>query len=179
MIPFINLPVKIVRLFTSNVSTAEIAAGVCMGLFLGFIPLNGPMAILLFILFFLFRINRLATMLVLPIFKLFYFLGVYRLADALGGVLLIDLKFLAPLWKFLLSLPIIAYLDLGNTLVTGGLVLSAVLLYPVYIGSKKGVEVLRAKYFDGIKESKIAKWFMKLPLVGKIASLAGKASGGE
>jgi uncharacterized protein (TIGR03546 family) len=179
MIPFVNLPVKIVKLFTSNVSTSEIAAGVCMGLFFGFIPLNGPMALLLFMLFFVFRINRLATMLVLPVFKIIYVLGGYRLADMIGGVLLIELKFLKPLWEFLLSLPVIAFLDLGNTLVTGGLVLSFILTVPLYPAAEKGVAVLRERYFERIRNSRIARWFVKLPLVGKIISIAGKTGGGR
>jgi uncharacterized protein (TIGR03546 family) len=177
MIPLVNLPVKIVRLFTSNVSESEVAAGVVMGMFLGFIPLNGPMAILLFILFFLFRINRLASMLVLPVFKLLYILGVYRLADLAGGVFLINLKFLAGLWDFITSLPVIAYLDLGNTLVTGGLVVSGVLTFPVYIGAKKGIVILREKYFDKFKQTKFYKWVMKIPLISKAVSVAGKVGG--
>ncbi|MDP8299317.1 MAG: DUF2062 domain-containing protein [Candidatus Tantalella remota] len=176
MIPFINLPVKIVKLFTANVSESEVAAGVCMGLFLGFIPLNGPMAIMLFALFFLFKINRLATMLVLPFFKLLYILGVSVLADKIGGVLLIDMKFLAILWNFLTSLPIVAYLDLGNTLVTGGLTISIILTVPVYIGAKKGIVVLREKYFDRIKNSAFVKGFLKMPIISQIVAFVGKVN---
>ncbi|MBD3426281.1 MAG: TIGR03546 family protein [Candidatus Omnitrophica bacterium] len=174
MLPLINLPVKIVKLFTSNVSESEVAAGVVMGMFFGFIPLNGPMAILLFVLFFIFRINRLASILVLPVFKLFYVLGVYRISDMVGGLLLIDLKFLSGVWRILTSLPVIAYLDLGNTLVTGGLVVSGVLAYPVYLASKKGIVVFRKKYFDKFKQTKFYKWFMKLPVISKIVSLANR-----
>ncbi|MBD3379347.1 MAG: DUF2062 domain-containing protein [Candidatus Omnitrophica bacterium] len=177
MIPFVNLPVKIVKLFTSNVAPSEVAAGVCLGMFLGFTPLNGPMAVLLVILMFVFKINRLASILVLPVFKLFYVAGVSSLADALGGVLLIEAGFLKGLWRLLTTLPVVAYLDLGNTLVTGGLVISFILLFPVYKGSEKGIIVLRERYFDKIRESKFVKWFMKLPLIGKIASLASKAGG--
>ena len=68
MSSFINLPAKIVSILEGNISPREIALGVCLGAFLGFIPLNGPMALLLAIFFFLFRINRAATLLTLPIF---------------------------------------------------------------------------------------------------------------
>jgi len=177
MMPFINLPVKIVRLFTTNVSPSEIAAGVCLGMFMGFIPLNGPMAIVLFICFFVFKINRLATMLILPLFKLFYILGVSSLTDATGGVLLININILEPVWSLLTHLPIIALLDLNNTLVAGGLVISAVACFPVYILSKKGIVILREKYFDKIKDSKFVKGFLKIPIVSKLASLAGGFKG--
>lgn len=177
MIPFINLPVKIVKLFTSNVSPSEVASGVCLGMFLGFVPLNGPMALFLFICLLLFKINRLASILVLPVFKLFYVLGVSYLADGLGGILLINLEPLTAFWNFFVSLPIIAYLDINNTLVAGGLTISLVLCYPVYLGSKKGLVLLREKYFDKIKDSKFINWFKKLPLIGKLADLVLKVVG--
>jgi len=177
MIPFLNLPVKIVKLFTSNVSPSEVAAGVCLGLFMGFIPLNGPMAILLFVLFFVFKINRLATMLVLPIFKLFYVLGVSGLTESLGGFILINADFLAPVWNILTNLPIIALLDINNTLVAGGLLVSIILCYPVYIGSKKGIVVLRLKYFDKIKNSKLVKGFLSIPIISKISAFISRAKG--
>jgi len=179
MLPFINLPVKIVRLFTSNVSPGEIAAGVCLGMFMGFIPLNGPMFIFLLICFFVFKINRLTAMLTLPVFKLLYVLGISSLTDLLGGILLIDTNFLAPLWSFITHMPVFALLDLNNTLVAGGLALSALLCFPVYIGAKKGIVVLRAKYFDKIKNSKFVKVFLKIPIIGALVKLSGKVKGGE
>jgi len=178
MIPFVDLPVKIVRLFTSNVSASEVSAGVCLGLFLGFIPLNGPMAVALLIIFFVFKINRLAAMLVLPFFKLLYLLFVSKITDGLGGMLLIQAEFLTPLWNTVTRLPVLAFLDLNNTLVAGGLVLSALLSLPVYLLSKKGIVILREKYFGGIKDSKLVKWFLKVPAIGKFISLVSGGGNG-
>jgi len=174
MLFLINLPVKIVRLFDSNVSPDEVAAGVCLGMFFGFLPLNGPMAVVLFLCFFLFKINRLAAILVLPLFKLFYVLGVSALADKLGGLLLIDVGFLTRFWEIITGLPIIAYLDLNNTLVNGGIVVSAILTAPVYIGAKKGFVLLRDKYFVKIKNSAFVKWFKKVPIISKVLKLVGR-----
>ncbi|MFH1772126.1 MAG: DUF2062 domain-containing protein [Candidatus Omnitrophota bacterium] len=177
MLTLINFPVKIVKLFISNVSSGEIAAGVCLGMFFGLIPLNGPMALLLLILFFIFKINRLAAMLVIPFFKLLYVLGLVGLADILGGYLLIDAGYLTGFWRWFVSLPVIVYLDINNTLVAGGLALSIILCLPVYLVSKKYVTVLRTRYFDKIKNLKLVKWFIKLPLINKIASLSLRAGG--
>ncbi len=177
MIPFINLPVKIVKLFTSNVSASEVASGVCLGMCMGFVPLNGPMAILLFVCFFVFKINRLAAMLVLPIFKIFYVLGVSSLADMLGGFVLINMDFLIPVWAFITHLPIIALLEVNNTLVAGGLLISIILGIPVYVGAKKGIVVLREKYFDKIKNSKFVKGFLKLPIVSQVSAFVSKVKG--
>ncbi|MFH1836770.1 MAG: TIGR03546 family protein [Candidatus Omnitrophota bacterium] len=179
MLPFINLPVRIVRLFGSNASTGEVASGVCLGMLMGFIPLNGVMALLLFVCFLLFKINRLAAMLVLPIFKLLYILGVYRLADLIGGMLLINMDFLTPFWRIVTHLPVVALLDLNNTLVLGGLVLGAILCFPLYVLSKKGIVVLREKYFDKIKNSKFVQWFKKLPIISKLLAAIGRLRSAE
>ena len=116
-------------------------------------------------------------MLVLPVFKLLYVLGVSSLTDFGGGILLIDANFLAPLWSFITHLPIFALLGLNNTLVAGGLALSTILCFPVYMGSKKGIVVLRAKYFDKIKNSKFIKIFLKIPIIGTIIKLSDKVKG--
>ena len=174
MILFLNLPARIVRLFDSNSSPSEVASGVCLGMFMGFIPLNGPMAIVLFIFFFLFKINRLAAMLVLPLFKLLYFLGVSSLTELLGGYLLISAQYLTLVWRVLTHMPVIALLDVNNTLVAGGIVLSGVLCAPVYVLSKKGIVVIREKYFVRIKNSKFVKWFKKLPVISKLLSIIDK-----
>ena len=179
MLFLINLPVKIVKMFTSNVSATEIAAGICLGMFFGFVPMNGPITLFLFVCLFVFKINRLASIVVLPLFKLFYVLGVSYLADFVGGVFLIDFEFLKSFWNFIVSLPIIAYLDLSNTLVTGGLIISLVLGYPVYILSVKGIILLREKYFNKIKDSKVVIWFKKLPIIGKLVNVILKVVGPE
>lgn len=113
-------------------------------------------------------------MLALPVFKFLYLLGVGTLADKVGGLLLINAGFLAPFWRFLTSLPVIAYLDLNNTMVTGGLAISGILCFPVYLGSKKGIVALREKYFDKIKDSRFVKWFKKVPIVNKVVALVIK-----
>ncbi|MCK5450554.1 MAG: DUF2062 domain-containing protein [Candidatus Omnitrophica bacterium] len=174
MLPFLNLPVKIIKLFSSNISAEEVAAGVCMGMFMGFIPLNGPMAILLLILLLTFKINRLAAVLILPLFKIFYILGVSGLADVVGGVVLIDAGFLDPGWRFITHFPVLAFLDLNNTLIAGGLIISLILVVPVYMCANRGIIVLREKYFDKMKESRIVKWFMKMPLISKLTAFIGR-----
>lgn len=174
MLFFLTLPAKIVRLFDSNSSPSEVAAGVCLGMFLGFIPLNGPMAILLFVCFFVFKINRLAAMLVLPLFKLIYGLGAYHLADMLGGVMLIESVFLTGFWRVVTRMPVLALLDLNNTLVAGGLTMGIILCVPVYIYSKKGIVVVRERYFVKIKNSRFVKWFKKIPVVNKLLYFVGR-----
>lgn len=171
MLTIFNFPKKLIKLLSSNVSPGEVASGFCLGMFFGFIPLNGPMAIFLFIGFFVFKINRLAVALVIPLFKLFYVLGVSTVADTLGGYLLIDLGYLASFWGTLIHMPVFALMDLSNTLVCGGLALSAVLSLPVFFVSRKGIIIFRSKYLEKMKDSKVYKFFIKIPLVKKILSI--------
>ena len=178
MIPIISLPSKIIKLLEANISPGEVAAGICLSMFLGFTPLNGPLAILLIICFFLFKINRLSCMLILPIFKLFYILGVSNLADFVGGVLLIKIDFLKGFWNIVTGLPLLAYLDFNYTLVTGGLVISMLLCIPVYIGSVKATILMREKYGEKIKNLKIVKFVKKLPIIKQVLGSIGRLRGG-
>ncbi len=155
MLAFINLPLKIINFLKSNVSPRETAAGICLGMFLGFVPLNGPTALLLAAFFFIFKFNRVSTLLVLPVFKLFYIAGASNLAEKIGVYLLIDANYLENFWRRLTGLPIIAYLDINNTITIGGLALSLILFIPVYIISKRaGITIFKSKYYEKLRSLK-------------------------
>jgi uncharacterized protein (TIGR03546 family) len=156
MFSFINIPARILTILELNITPAQVAGGVCLGMFLGFIPLNGPMALLLFIFFFLFKINRFTTALTLPLFKLLYLLGVRALAERLGFSLL-SADFLTGFWTWITNLPVLALLDLNNTLVAGGLALSLILSLPVYLFVLLTHVKLIAPRLKMIQESKLAK----------------------
>ena len=179
MLFFLNLPAKIIRLFDSNRSSSEVAAGVCMGMFMGFIPMNGPILIPLFACFFIFRINRLAAMLILPLFKLLYFLGIYKLADLAGGAILINADFLSEFWRIITHFPVLALLGLNNTLVTGGLAISFILTVPVFLGAKKFIEFGQVKFFSKIEGSKFVLWFKRMPIINKILPIISRVRGVE
>ncbi len=146
MLSFVNLPLKIINILEGNVSPREIAAGACLGVFLGFIPLNGPMAFILAVFFFVFKINRVAALLTLPLFKSMYFFGMYKLADTAGTYILDKTDYLAGFWRQVTHLPVVAYLDINNTLIAGGLAISTALSIPVYFIVKKLSIFLSAKY---------------------------------
>ncbi|MFC1576032.1 TIGR03546 family protein [Candidatus Omnitrophota bacterium] len=177
MIPIISLPARVIKLLESNVSPAEIAGGVCLGMFMGFIPLNGPMAIVLILFFLIVKFNRLSTILTLPLFKLLYVLGVSSLTNSIGEYLLINAEYLTFFWRFLTGLPIVAYLDLNNTLIAGGFALSAVLCVPVFLVSKKCAALIKTKYGEKIKNLKFVKWVKKLPIVNAIGKVVARLKG--
>jgi uncharacterized protein (TIGR03546 family) len=168
MFSFINIPARILNFLEFNITPGEIAGGVCLGMFLGFIPLNGPMALLLFIFFFVFKINRFSTAITLPLFKLLYALGASALTDRIGGYLLIDADYLTGFWSFVTRLPILALLDLNNTLITGGLALSIILCAPVYLLTRFIYTKHIEPHLKNIQNSKIAKHLTKYKIASKI-----------
>ena len=177
MFSFLNFPAKLIRLLEANVSPGEVAAGVCLGMFMGFVPLNGPMAVFLAVFFLVFKLNRISTLVTLPFFKFFYFLGLWRVTDIIGGYLLVDAEYLNYFWRVVTGLPILAYADLNNTLVAGGLVLSAVLCVPVYLLARKGAGVLQAKYAEKMKDTKFMKTVKKFMPFLFLDTLADKVKG--
>jgi len=158
MLSFINLPMKIINILEGNISPREIAAGVCLGVFLGFTPLNAPMALLLAAFFFIFKINRAAALLTLPLFKAVYFFGMYKFADAVGFYILDKAGYLTGFWRQVTHLPVLAYLDINNTLIAGGLLISIVLSIPIYFIAKRLAIFFGVKYSQKIKNSPLAKW---------------------
>ncbi|MCX5705689.1 MAG: DUF2062 domain-containing protein [Candidatus Omnitrophica bacterium] len=170
MYQFVNIPARVLSILQLYITPGQVARGVCLGLFLGFIPFNGPMAGLLFIFFLIFKVNRFSTVIVLPLFKLVYILGVWRIAESLGGYLLIDVRFFSGFWSVVTGLPILALLDLNNTLVAGGLALSFIFCLPVYFISKviyiKGIE----PRFKDLQNSKLARGLTRFKFVNKVVA---------
>lgn len=170
MFSFINIPARILAILELDISPAQVAGGVCLGMFLGFIPLNGPMALLLFLFFFVTKINRFSTALTLPLFKLLYVLGVSNLIEKLGGYLLIDANYLAGFWSIVTHLPVLALLDLNNTLVAGGLALSAALTIPVYLIARLIYVKFIEPYLKKIQQTKLAKTITANKLATKVVN---------
>lgn len=158
----LNLPSKIIGILEANVSPGEIAAGACLGIFLGLIPLNGPVALLLAIFFFVFRINRTAALLTLPVFKLAYISGMHSATESAGYYLLAGVPALTGFWNFVIGLPLLAYLEINNTLVAGGIAVASAITVPAYFIFKKAVAVIQVKYADKIKGTKYGKAATKI-----------------
>ncbi|MFH0732607.1 MAG: TIGR03546 family protein [Candidatus Omnitrophota bacterium] len=168
MFSFVNIPARILSILQLNISPAEVAAGVCLGMFLGFTPLNGPMALVLLIFFFLFKINRFSTAITLPLFKMLYLFGASFLAERIGGYLLLDADFLTGFWQQVTSMPVLALADLNNTLVTGGLALSIVLCIPVYLLAKFIYVKFIGPRLNKIQESELAKRIKRYKFVNNV-----------
>lgn len=156
--------VSLIRTLQSNASPSEIAGGAVMALYFGLTPLNHTHVIFLVLAFFLFKINRGATLLLLPFVKLAYYLGLAVVADKMGYFLLVESKSFTPFWGWVTQAPVLAYLDLNYTLVVGGIVLAAILTAPLYALIVMGVNAYRARYRDAVSRWQIVKWAQNLSL---------------
>ena len=158
MLKYIMSPLKIVNLLRQNPSPNDIALGVCLAMFFGFTPLNGPMALLLAIFFFVFKMNGLSTLLTLPLFKIVYLLGVKSLCNVIGVSVLVKADALNGFWAWFTGLPVIALLGIDHTLVTGGFILAAVLSPAVFFISRALAIKVSAAAYGKIKNTKFGMW---------------------
>jgi len=169
MFSFVKIPARFLSfLLGLNITSNEVALGVCLGMFLGFVPLNNVMALFLLLLFMVIRLNRLSTLLVLPFFKLLYVIFVSNLTDKIGEYLLVDAKYLTNFWNWFTSLPIIALLDFNNTLVCGGVVFSLILSPFVYFISRQLYTIYVEKFVRNFRQSKIMKAITRNNFINKI-----------
>lgn len=171
MLTIFNLPKKLVRILGSNSSPNQIASGFCLGMFFGFMPLSWAIIFFLTIGLFILKINRLAVALAWSLFKLFYIFGINKITYKLGSFLLTDLDWLTSTGESIARLPVFSLLDLSNPVVCGGLLLSTILAFPLFIISKKFIILSRDNYLENVKKSKIYKFFIKIPLIKTILSI--------
>ena len=145
---------KSFRVLTADVAPSEIAAGVVLGMFLGLSPFNLFNTLLVLLVVLLFRVNIGILFVSLAAFSGLAYL-VAPLLHRIGYFLLVDVSFLAPLWGYLVSLPLVPLTGFNNTLMMGGFCVWVVLVVPVFIGVRKGVEVSRAKLSERFRRGRV------------------------
>lgn len=170
------MPLKwIVKVFTalnSNRKPGEIAGGTAFGLLLalqpGFTFFRGFVLALCFFL----KVNLPAAFLSLLVLA-----APALLLEGLSGVLGEAVLTAAPLegfFTFLYNLPLVPLTRFNNTRVLGGLLLGMILWTPAFFGMKKFIKLYREKLRDRIAGHPAVKWFLRLPLVSKLAGCAEK-----
>jgi len=169
MLSFVKIPASFLRFILGlNITGNEVALGVCLGMFLGFVPFNNAMALFLVLLFVVIRLNRLSALIVLPFFKFIYIAGLSNLTGRIGEYLLVDAGYLTDFWSRFASLPVIALLDFNNTLVCGGVVFSLILSPFVYFISRRIYKIYVEKYVRNFRQSKFMKSIMRNNFINKI-----------
>lgn len=163
--------IKLLKAFSGNVNPAEIAHAIACGTILGLMPKNNLLWYLVFVFILFIRINKPAYLVMIlvgagvaPAFDGFF--------DTVGYAFL-TIPSLSGFFGTLLDIPFVAYTKFNNTVVIGSFLCSMVLYIPLYWAGRCLVFVWRKYAADFIRNSKIAKVINKLPLIAKIASMAG------
>jgi uncharacterized protein (TIGR03546 family) len=149
---FLKLLSKLIKLLRSAASPAHISGGFVLGMMIGFISLRSLFAPIVIILIIILNVNVSSAFLAALLFRLIAFL-IDPFLHSLGYWILVDISVLKRVWSFLYNMPIFPYTRFNNTVVMGGLILSVVLLYPVFMGIKVLIRNYRDRY-----EEKILKW---------------------
>ena len=137
-------------------SPTQIAGGFVLGMLIGIISLKSLFAPIIIFFIIILNVNITSAILAALIFRLIAFL-IDPFLHSLGYWVLVDVSALKGVWTFLYNIPIFPYTRFNNTVVIGGLILSVVLLYPVYRGIHILIRNYREKYEERIKKWKIIK----------------------
>ena len=81
---------------------------------------------------------------------------------------MLDASFLTGFWKCVTSLPVLALVDLNNTLVAGGLALSIILCFPIYLLARFIYVKFIEPRLNKIQELKLVKRFKRYKFVNKM-----------
>lgn len=138
----------------ADVSPNEIAAGVAMGAVMGLVPKSNLIALSLWALIMIFRINfSMATASVV------IFTGVSQISDRwtepFGYWLLTGVPALKPLWTWLYNLPIVPFTNFNHSVVLGNAATGVILFIPIFLAAKIGVIKYRTQWKDKILQWRI------------------------
>jgi len=113
---------------------SHIAAGLAIGAALGLVPKANLIAVLFFLLFFFFRVDKGMALLSAAAFTPLGY-AIDTPAHRIGYALLSSAS-LKPLWTWLYNLPVFPWTKFNNTVVLGNLVIGLALYLPLYFTSK-------------------------------------------
>ena len=170
----VNQVISLARLLQSNTDPRQIAFGAVLGLFFGLTPANQTHLIVLFLLFFLLKINRGAAMLVCPVAKLAYLAGLWSVADRIGFYLLTGSAVPAAVWSWIFHAPVLALLRWDHTLVLGGMALAAAAGVPLFIAVMWAVYAYRASVAEQVGRWNVLKALQGFAVIRWFAERWGK-----
>ncbi len=166
---WIKLIKKLFKALNSEASPGSIGGGVILGMVVGLTPLFTLTNILIISLIIVIKVNVSAAIFSSLMFGIIgYFID--PVAHNLGETAL-TANSLENLWSALYNIPVIPFTLFNNTVVMGTLIISFILMVPVFWGVKKLVveyrkdfqkKVVKLKIVKLIKASKIYKIYRRV-----------------
>jgi uncharacterized protein (TIGR03546 family) len=171
----LKLVTKFLAGINANTRPGEIAAGIAFGFLIALQPGMTIIRIVFLAFAFMLKINMPALFLSLFLFALAS--PALDVPSGLLGGFVLGLPALQGFFTNLYNLPLVPYTRFNDTLVMGGLALGIIAWLPLFFASRVLVRIYRNTVREKIVNSHLFKVFMKIPLVTKIAKLAGKILG--
>lgn len=156
------------KLLNSDTGTNQLAAGIALGLILGFSPTLSLQTLLAFVLLFFFRIQIGAAFLAAFFFKFIAYL-IDPIAHGIGSAAL-ENPGLQNLWTTLYNMPIVPYTRFNNSIVMGSGILAIAMFPFVFFISKIMIIKYRKTFVERFKQTKVwkvvqatyfYKWYVK------------------
>ncbi len=146
---------KLFKILRSDASPNQIAVGFVFGMIIGLTPFWTFHNMVLIALTIILKVN-----IGMALFGFAIFSAVAYLLDPvfhnLGYYLLVDASYLRSLWIFILDIPFMALSRYNNTVVSGSLAFSKILIIPMFFF---------ARWFVGYYREKVDPKFQKLKIV--------------
>lgn len=147
---------KFFKALRSNESPSQLAWGFVLGMIIGLTPFWNLHNLLVIFLIIILNVNAAMSVAGFLIFSLFAYV-LDPLFHSLGYWLLVDARFLHPLWLFFAKVPALAWSNLNNTIVVGSLIVALLLIAPVLFFTKWWVMQYRDKFDARVQKLKIVQ----------------------
>ena len=151
----------LIKVLRAGDSPRLIAAGLTMGFVVGLTPTLTLQSLLLLLVAILTRVNLSAFFLGVFLFSFGAFLLDPWFHD-LGFLLLSDWQGMAGLWTVLYNAPLAPFTRFNNTVVAGSLASALLLAAPVYLLSRRGVELYRERWEERILNWRLVRYLRGL-----------------
>lgn len=145
------------KLLNSDTGTNQLAAGLSLGLFLGFAPFLSLQTLLVLFIVFVFRVQLGAAFLSAFFFKFVAYM-IDQPAHYLGKAVL-ESESLRPLFVSMYNMPLVPLTRFNNSIVMGSLIVSLILTPIAFFGFKIGILKYRATVVARFKGTKMWKAF--------------------
>jgi uncharacterized protein (TIGR03546 family) len=152
---WLKLLKKLFKALNADASPSEIAGGVILGSVLGLTPVFALHNLLVIVLIIILKVNISAAVFSSIVFSIIGYAADPG-AHVIGRALLLS-SGLNGLWTLLSGMPVIPLTRFNNTVVLGSLVISLIIMVPLFIFAKKFVVLYREKIQEKIQKLKIVK----------------------
>lgn len=154
-----------IKILNSDIKEEEIALGIILGMYAGFLSIVPFNFFLVFIFLLLLKANFSMFFLSFAIFKLISF-GVDPLGDIIGLAVLKS-KLLFSFFVFLSSIPLLRFTQFNYSIVMGDFLIALFLTPFIWVLSIKLIKIYREKLKDKVQKLKIVQILNFLKFIDK------------